>query len=102
MATADEISCMLLEIIQTLYNCVNSPNNIFSLSLLSLFLCVCSDHMANVCINSPQLIPKFVYSTKSYLGEFQNDKTKTTTKSYECCDCVGDCTLNPDCACIMR
>jgi hypothetical protein len=58
--------------------------------------------MAEVCVRSPQLIPKFVYSTQSYLGEGLTDKVTTTAQSYECCDCVGDCTLNPDCACIMR
>lgn len=61
-----------------------------------------SDHMANVCTKSPSLIPKFVYCTRSYLGEVEEEKMTTTTMSYECCDCEGDCTLNPDCACIMR
>jgi hypothetical protein len=68
----------------------------------SCCVCCCSDYMANVCVESPNLIPKFVYCTRSYLGEIADEKVTTASKSYECCDCVGDCTLNPDCACIMR
>lgn len=64
----------------------------------------CSKYMANVCVKSPELIPKFVYCTQSYLGELADKNVSTSSKSsaYECCDCEGDCTLNPDCACIMR
>ena len=58
--------------------------------------------MANVCSSSPKLIPKFVYCTRSYLGKMADEKVSAVSKSYECCDCEGDCTLNPDCACIMR
>jgi hypothetical protein len=78
-----------------------------SLSMHSVYAanyCFCSEHMIDVCTNRPQLIPKFVYATESYLGSPREMalQQNLSSGSYQCCTCEGDCATNPNCQCIMR
>jgi len=61
------------------------------------------DHMVDVCKTTPEVIPKFVYATESYLGTpAELLQEAPAYGSYLCCSCEGDCASNPNCQCIMR